>query len=275
MSPNPSPSKDVQVVSLYTEFAKGGLSRREFMSRAAALGVAGAAAATVGSLATGTADAAGLAQTAVATSKKIPLDVAEWSYMWVNVRRAETARGAYVGGQQMYVEYMIPAQVKRPFPVVLVHGGGGQGTDWMETPDGRPGWFQYLGAGGLQGLRRRSARATGARRCIRISTAPSRPTTSRSKASPDDSRRPPPIRRRRRTSTRRTTTNGPVRATWDRRISISSLPVWAAATCRRRRLRARLRHGWVARARARGEPAGEAMRPRVRRSPRTRVPPVS
>ena len=64
--------------------------------------------------------------------------------MWVNVKRAETARGAYVGGQQMYVEYMVPAQVRRPFPIVLVHGGGGQGTDWMGTPDGRPGWFQYL-----------------------------------------------------------------------------------------------------------------------------------
>ena len=79
--------------------------------------------------------------------------------MWVNVKRAETARGAFVGGQQMYVEYMIPAQVRHPFPVVLVHGGGGQGTDWMGTPDGRPGWFQYLVAGRLQGLRRRSSRA--------------------------------------------------------------------------------------------------------------------
>jgi pimeloyl-ACP methyl ester carboxylesterase len=142
MSANPSPSQDVH--SLYTEFASGQISRRDFMSRAAALGVAGAAAATATSLGLGTADAAGLAQAAVATSKKIPLDVAEWSYMWVNVKRAETARGAYVGGQQMYVEYMIPAQVKHSFPVVLVHGGGGQGTDWMETPDGRPGWFQYL-----------------------------------------------------------------------------------------------------------------------------------
>src|SRR5688572_18905877 len=44
----------------------------------------------------------------------------------------------------MYVEYMIPARVRHPFPVVLVHGGGGQGTDWLGTPDGRPGWFQYL-----------------------------------------------------------------------------------------------------------------------------------
>ena len=56
MSADSSPSKDVQVVSLYTEFAAGRISRRDFMSRAAALGVAGAAAATVGSLATGTAD---------------------------------------------------------------------------------------------------------------------------------------------------------------------------------------------------------------------------
>ena len=144
MSAESSPSKDVQVVSLYTDFATGRISRRDFMSRAATLGVAGAAAAAFGSLASGSADAAGLAQAATTASKKIPLDVAEWSYMWVNVKRAETARGAYVGGQQMYVEYMIPSQVRHPFPVVLVHGGGGQGTDWMETPDGRPGWFQYL-----------------------------------------------------------------------------------------------------------------------------------
>jgi len=150
MSAQSSPSKDVQIVGLYTDFASGGISRRDFMSRAAALGVAGAAAATVGSLATGSADAAGLAQAAAAASKKAPLDLAEWSYMWVNVRRAETARGAYVGGQQMYVEYMIPAQVRHPFPVVLVHGGGGQGTDWMETPDGRPGWFHYLAQEGYK-----------------------------------------------------------------------------------------------------------------------------
>ncbi|HWN84437.1 MAG TPA: hypothetical protein VNN99_04785, partial [Vicinamibacterales bacterium] len=62
MSAQSSPSKDVQIVGLYTDFASGGISRRDFMSRAAALGVAGAAAATVGSLATGSADAAGLAQ---------------------------------------------------------------------------------------------------------------------------------------------------------------------------------------------------------------------
>ena len=79
-----------------------------------------------------------------AEAGKAPLDVAEWSYFWVGVERAELARGTVVNGKQMYVEYQIPAQVRHPFPIVLVHGGGGQGLDWMGTPDGRPGWATYL-----------------------------------------------------------------------------------------------------------------------------------
>src|SRR5688572_11476475 len=129
--------------ALYEDYTSGAIDRRAFMRRAVALGAAGAAVAALGPLVS-TADAAALARQSAAATTKIPLEVAEWSYMWVNVKRAETARGAYVGGQQMYVEYMIPAVVRHPFPVVLVHGGGGQGTDWMGTPDGRPGWFQYL-----------------------------------------------------------------------------------------------------------------------------------
>ena len=73
-----------------------------------------------------------------------PLDIAEWSYFWVGVEQAHLARGTVVNGKQMYVEYWIPAQVRYPYPIVLVHGGGGQGTDWMGTPDGRPGWVTYL-----------------------------------------------------------------------------------------------------------------------------------
>src|SRR5262245_48429327 len=127
--------------TLYEDYTSGAIDRRSFMRRAATLGIAGAAAAALAPLAS-SADAAALAQQTAAASAKIPLDVAEWSYMWVNVKRAETARGAFVGGQQMYVEDMIPAQVRHPFPVVLVHGGGGQGTDWRGTPDGRPGWLR-------------------------------------------------------------------------------------------------------------------------------------
>ena len=107
------------------------------MRHATMMGVAGAAAATLGSLVARPSEASALAQAAAHSAQ--PLDVAEWSFMWVNVKRADTARGSYIGGQQMYVEYMIPTRARNPFPIVLVHGGGGQGLDWMGTPDGRPG----------------------------------------------------------------------------------------------------------------------------------------
>jgi pimeloyl-ACP methyl ester carboxylesterase len=44
----------------------------------------------------------------------------------------------------MYVQWEEPAEVTRPHPIVLVHGGGGQGTDYLGTPDGRPGWATDL-----------------------------------------------------------------------------------------------------------------------------------
>src|SRR5262245_43918213 len=126
------------IADLYEQFAGGAVSRRDFMRRAAVLGVAGAAAAAMDSLVAHPASAAPLAAQAAdaAGSAKLPLDVAEWSYMWVNVKRAETARATFVGGQQMYVEYMVPTRVRKPYAVVFVHGGGGQGLDWMGTPDG-------------------------------------------------------------------------------------------------------------------------------------------
>ncbi len=77
---------------------------------------------------------------------KQPLDIAEWSFFWVGVERATLPGGAspVVNGKQMYVEYQIPAKVKHPYPIVLVHGGGGQGLDWMGTPDARRGWATHL-----------------------------------------------------------------------------------------------------------------------------------
>jgi pimeloyl-ACP methyl ester carboxylesterase len=66
----------------------------------------------------------------------------------------------YVGGEyvgptgrevmdgQMYVEVLRPAQVTRPYPLVFVHGTAQTATNWLKTPDGRPGWayvFAELG----------------------------------------------------------------------------------------------------------------------------------
>lgn len=48
----------------------------------------------------------------------------------------------------MFVQYVLPADRQHEYPVVLIHGGGGQGTDWLETPDGRDGWVDYFVADG-------------------------------------------------------------------------------------------------------------------------------
>jgi len=58
----------------------------------------------------------------------------------------------YVGGQyvgepgkeimqgQTYVEVLAPKDVRRPYPLVLIHGAAQTATNWMGTPDGRKGW---------------------------------------------------------------------------------------------------------------------------------------
>src|ERR1700683_3759356 len=86
------------------------------------------------------------AQTAPATpSASGPLlDIAEWSYFWFGIEPATLARGTMCNGMQMYVEHWIPREVRHPYPVVLIHGGYGQGSDWISTPDGRRGWATLL-----------------------------------------------------------------------------------------------------------------------------------
>ena len=57
----------------------------------------------------------------------------------------------YVGGEYagppgkeemhgaMYVEVMVPKQIKQKYPIVFFHGNGQDGTVWKQTPDNRPG----------------------------------------------------------------------------------------------------------------------------------------
>ena len=102
-------------------------------------------------------DLGALAAVAIAaTPKKLPaqaatsanpgpaLDIADWSYSWIGVEHATLARGTMCNGMQMYVEHWIPRVVRHPYPVVLIHGGYGQGSDWIGTPDGRRGWATLL-----------------------------------------------------------------------------------------------------------------------------------
>ena len=61
------------------------------------------------------------------------------------------AGGKYVGppGKEVmdgaeYVEVMVPKKIRHAYPIVIFHGAGQTGTDWLETPDGRPGWTYFF-----------------------------------------------------------------------------------------------------------------------------------
>src|ERR1700737_1666272 len=54
---------------------------------------------------------------------------------WVGEPGKETMDGA------MYVEVWVPKDIRHPYPIVFITGGGGQGAySLLQTPDGRPGW---------------------------------------------------------------------------------------------------------------------------------------
>ncbi|MGP6173350.1 alpha/beta fold hydrolase [Corynebacterium sp. A21] len=48
----------------------------------------------------------------------------------------------------LYVEWEVADPNTTKPALVLIHGGGGQGTDWLGTVDGRPGWAQHFVAAG-------------------------------------------------------------------------------------------------------------------------------
>ena len=72
-----------------------------------------------------------------------PLVIASQGHFWVGIRRVQTPNGTAAAGQ-MFVQYQIPAEQRHPYPIVMVHGGGGQGTEYLMTPDGRPGWAEFF-----------------------------------------------------------------------------------------------------------------------------------
>ncbi len=46
--------------------------------------------------------------------------------------------------EQMYVQYMLPADPTSKYPLLMWHGGGLTGVTWESKPDGNPGWMQYF-----------------------------------------------------------------------------------------------------------------------------------
>jgi len=46
--------------------------------------------------------------------------------------------------EQMYVQYLIPANQAAKYPLLMWHGGGLTGVTWETKPDAKPGWMQYF-----------------------------------------------------------------------------------------------------------------------------------
>ncbi|MEX5684736.1 alpha/beta hydrolase [Pseudomonas silesiensis] len=71
------------------------------------------------------------------------LSLAAHGSFWVGIDNVSTPQGTFIAGQ-MYVEYWVPSQLLHEFPLVMIHGGGGQGLDYLQTADGRPGWVSWF-----------------------------------------------------------------------------------------------------------------------------------
>ena len=76
------------------------------------------------------------------------ISLRDQGFFWVGARPKPVGNGTTIEGQ-MHVGYQLAARKRHPYPLVLVHGGGGQATDWMGTPDGRDGWLDYFLAAGF------------------------------------------------------------------------------------------------------------------------------
>lgn len=71
-------------------------------------------------------------------------------HFYVGLEVTEAASTGSVGVKnQMYVGFQLPAERRHRWPLVLIHGGGGQSTDWFSTPDGRDGWRDWFLADGF------------------------------------------------------------------------------------------------------------------------------
>ncbi|KAF2122649.1 Alpha/Beta hydrolase protein [Lophiotrema nucula] len=61
---------------------------------------------------------------------------------YVNIRVGNSTAQYMIN--QIYVEKLIPPHPSQPHPIIFIAGAGQTGTNFLETPDGRPGWASYF-----------------------------------------------------------------------------------------------------------------------------------
>jgi pimeloyl-ACP methyl ester carboxylesterase len=77
-----------------------------------------------------------------AATDSTAMKLADQGYFWTGVQRRRMPYGTIATGQ-LFAQYWIPQRVRYRYPIVLIHGGGGQGTHMMGV-GGRPGWVHYF-----------------------------------------------------------------------------------------------------------------------------------
>jgi len=68
-----------------------------------------------------------------------PLEIVDQGAFSVPGRYVDVGKDTIMVGQ-MFVQYQVPKNRTRPYPVVMIHGGGQTGINFLTTPDGRRGW---------------------------------------------------------------------------------------------------------------------------------------
>ncbi len=78
-----------------------------------------------------------------------PLRTTRRGQFWVPGEIVRDTPFGTVQRAPMYVQWEAPAEITQKYPVILVHGGGGQGSDYLGTADGKPGWLDAFVDGGF------------------------------------------------------------------------------------------------------------------------------
>ena len=73
----------------------------------------------------------------------VPARTVRQGHFWVPGERVVVEGLTFQRGP-LFTQWEAPEEVRHPWPIVLVHGGGFHGTEWLTTPDGRPGWGPKL-----------------------------------------------------------------------------------------------------------------------------------
>jgi pimeloyl-ACP methyl ester carboxylesterase len=77
------------------------------------------------------------------------MKLADFGNFWIGAK-AKTMPYGTIADAASFVQYLIPAQIRQPLPIVLVHGGSAQMLHYMGNGNGASGWAHHYVQAGYQ-----------------------------------------------------------------------------------------------------------------------------